>query len=291
MDKYTGDDDHTEHRASVERLTKDLVRASITMSSEEARYLVDAYYIHQEGRKRLMNQILAMGAEPHSIITWQAKQAKMMEGQIKRALEIYSEDKIVGRWAKANHGIGPVIAAGLLAHIDITKAPTVGHIWRFGGYDPTVKWEKKQKRPWNAGLKTLFWKIGQSFMKFSGEEECVYGQVYKERWAYEKTRNESGYNKDRSALILTQKNFDKKTEAYKAYSAGRLPPAHVNAQARRYAVKLFLSHLHLVWRWVETGELPPKPYALGQLDHAHFIRPQHLDMVEGIEKAMKKAGL
>jgi hypothetical protein len=37
-------------------------------------------------------------------------------------------------------GIGPVIAAGLLANIDITKAPTAGHIWRFAGLDPSSKW-------------------------------------------------------------------------------------------------------------------------------------------------------
>lgn len=53
------------------------------------------------------------------------------------------------------HGIGPVISAGLLAHIDIHRAVTVGHIWRFAGLDPSVKWLKKTKRPWNAGLKVL----------------------------------------------------------------------------------------------------------------------------------------
>lgn len=280
-----------EFRESIQRLSRDLRRAAISMSEQEARYLVDAYYIHQEGRKRLNNQITAMAGEPHDIIKWQGSQAKTMEDQIKVALDVYSDNKIVGQWMKAHTGIGPVIAAGLLAHIDITKAPTVGHIWRFGGYDPTVKWEKKQKRPWNAPLKTLFWKVGQSFMKFQNHPDCEYGKVYAQRWEFEKTRNEAGHNKERSAKILTEKNFDKKTEAYKAYSQGKLPPAHVNAQARRYAVKLFLSHLHYVWRFVETGELPPNPYAIGHMDHAHFIPPQHTDLIDGLDQAMRKAGL
>ena len=57
-------------------------------------------------------------------------------------------------------------------------------------------------------------------------------------------RNDHGDYAERAALILTQKKFDKKTDAYKAYSSGNLPPAHIHAMARRYAVKLFLSHLH-----------------------------------------------
>jgi hypothetical protein len=43
----------------------------------------------------------------------------------------------------------------LLARIDIVKAPTAGHIWRYAGLDPTVRWNKGEKRPWNAGLKVL----------------------------------------------------------------------------------------------------------------------------------------
>ena len=31
----------------------------------------------------------------------------------------------------ANYGIGGVITAGLLAHID-KKSPTAGHIWNYG---------------------------------------------------------------------------------------------------------------------------------------------------------------
>ena len=89
-----------------------------------------------------------------------------MEGQIKRALEKYVDNHPVGSWLTSIHGIGPVIAAGLLAHIDIARAPTVGHIWRFAGLDPTTKWEKKTRRPWNAALKVLTWKAGESFVMF-----------------------------------------------------------------------------------------------------------------------------
>ena len=60
-------------------------------------------------------------------------------------------------------GIGPVITAGFLAHIDIAKAPTVGHVP--GGsadLDPTVKWDKGTKRPWNVVMKRLCWIVEES---------------------------------------------------------------------------------------------------------------------------------
>ena len=132
-----------DHRSPVTRLSRDLAQAATTLTEDEARYLVDAYYLMQDDRKRAHNQVKAMEAEPHTLIAWLADQSGTLENQIKRTLDGYTDAKPVGVWLKANHGIGPVIAAGLLAHIDIHKAPTVGHIWRYAGLDPTVKWERK----------------------------------------------------------------------------------------------------------------------------------------------------
>ena len=260
------DDENIE---SVRRLTRDLRTAATTLSDVEARYLVDAYYILQEDRKRTGNQAMAMSAEPHTVIAWLHEQNRVLEQQIKAALDRYTDGKPIGRWLKSIHGIGPVIAAGLLAQIDIARAPTAGHIWRFAGLDPTLVWNKGEKRPWNASLKTLCWKIGQSFMKFSGSEECFYGHIYRERKDYEIKRNEAGGNAARAAELLPK--FKKTSEAHKHLSAGKLPPAQIDARARRYAVKLFLSHLHARWYEEHTGESPPKPYPIGILGHAHEI--------------------
>jgi Transposase IS116/IS110/IS902 family len=263
-----------ETATSVTRLTRDLAVAASTLSDEEARYLVDAYYLMQENRKATANQARSMEAEPHSVIAWLNEQDQILEGQIKRALDKYTDARDIGQWMKSIHGIGPVIAAGLLAHIDITKAPTVGHIWRFAGLDPTVTWNKGQKRPWNAGLKTLCWKIGQSFMKFSGDEACEYGHVYRDRKAYEVARNDSGGNAARAAELLPK--FKPSTEAHKHLKGGKLPPAQIDARARRYAVKLFLAHLHGVWFWQANGTLPPRPYIIEHGGHAHVIHPPNM---------------
>ena len=255
------------------RLNKDLKAASQNMSVDEARYLVDSYYIMQESRKRASNQIRSMEIEPTQVITWVAEASERLEDNIKMALDIYSSHSAVGKWIKSHYGIGPVIAAGLLAHIDITRSPTVGHIWAYSGLDPSKKWNKGEKRPWNASLKTLCWKIGQSFMKFSGEERCYYGQLYKAQKAKYVARNDAGDYKARAADILAAKKWNKSTEAYKHMSVGKLPPAQIDAMARRWAVKLFLAHVHGWWYEHHYKKPAPLPYPMAILGHAHVIEP------------------
>ena len=259
---------------SVQRLTRDLTAAALTLSDAEVRFLVDAYYQQQDNRIRAAGQIRSMGKEePHSVLLWLEDQSTTLENQIKRALDKYTASHPTGEWMRSVYGIGPVISAGLLAHIDIERAPTVGHIWAFAGLDPTKKWEKKTKRPWNARLKVLCWKAGESFVKFSNAEECYYGRIYKQRKEQEQQKNEALEFSDQAAKVLETKNIGKDTDAYKAYSVGKLPPAHIHARARRYAVKLFLSHLHGEMYRTLLGKEPPLPYPVAILGHAHVIEP------------------
>lgn len=328
----------------IEKLTKDIIKGGAgTLSSTGARFLVDAYYQMQENRKRSDNQVRSMidSGEPDEILQWFAKQNADLENQVKRALDAYSAASPVGQWARSQKGIGPVITAGLLAHIDIKQAPTVGHIWSFAGLDPTVQWkgrtkvdafvkkldksidldvfltevsgfvnrkpenikriaerlakEKKLSKahiasaasqpPHNSGLKTLCWKVGQSFCKVSGDENAFYGQIYKKRKEYEVAKNEAGDYKDQAEKKLRDFNIGKNTDAYKAYSKGMLPPAHIQARSERYAVKIFLSHLHEVWYFHEFKKLPPNPFAIGILGHAHKIDPPGFDMIAGLVDA------
>ena len=257
----------------IVKLSKDLKNASKTLSKQEVRYLVDTYYQIQEFRKATSNQIQSMNEaeEPTELITWLFENLKSLETQIKNALDVYTKNHPVGVWLQGIMGIGPVISAGLLAHIDIEKAPTAGHIWSFAGLDPTKTWEKGQLRPWNAKLKTLCWKIGQSFVKVSNNDKDVYGKLYKQRKEYEVAKNEAGEYKEQAESILKKKNIGKTTDAYKAYSVGKLPPAHIQQRAERYAVKIFISHLQEFWYEQHYGEKPPKPFAIAILGHAHEI--------------------
>lgn len=275
----------------LRRLTKDIKQAAKTLTATEARYLVDTYYAMQGNRIRASNQIRSMeqSKEPHATLTWVNDQAELLERNIKSALDVYGDAHTVGLWSKSIKGIGPVISAGLIAHIDITRAPTAGHIWRFAGMDPTVTWEKGQKRPWNASLKTLIWKIGESFVKVSGYDDDIYGKIYMGRKAYEIVNNEEGQYKGQAEAKLAKFRIGKDTDARKAYEKGFLPPAHIHARAKRYAAKLFLSHWHLVAYFAHYGLLPPAPYPIVHLGHAHVIEVPHTAVVPGLDKALRAA--
>lgn len=320
----------------ITRLTRDLKNAALTLSPNEARYLVDSYYAIQDYRKAAGNQVRALNesGEPHEVLSWFGAQTDVLECQIKRALDAWSDGCKLGLWAKSICGIGPVIAAGLMAHIDIKQCPTVGHIWRFAGLDPTSHWlgvegakaalqaikEEREditleeaipalavrigcraetlrkfattkpdgeaikltttslakagaKRPWNANLKTLCWKIGESFVKVSGNKADFYGKLYLERKEYEQAKNEAGQLADQATEKLAKFNIGKSTEAYSWYSQGKLPPAHIHARAKRWAVKLFLAHYHHVAYRCEYGIDPPKPYVIEHMGHVHMIMP------------------
>ncbi len=316
----------------VDKLRRDLREAAGGLGHREARYLVDAYYTLQHHRIEAQNQVRALTAneEPNAVIAWLLDQHALLENEIKKALGPYTDAHVAGQWAKSITGIGPVLAAGLLAHIDMepfrcmhVRVPradgvnpyydpkatacnedephgpecarqplsTVGQIWRFAGLDPTVAWERGQKRPWNAQLKVLCWKIGESFVKVASRESDVYGKVYVQRKQIEEERNASGLFADQAAAALENKKYGKTTEAYKAYAAGRLPQARIHARAKRYAVKLYLSAFHEVSYFATFGELPPKPYVLEHLGHAHYIAPPNLDMVPGLREARAAAGI
>ena len=271
---------------SITALSRDLRKAAMTLSDDEARFLVDAYYQMQDQRIRSNNQLSSMGEEPHDVLKWFAEQSDKLENYIKTSLDVYSMNHKIGPWLRETKGIGPVIAAGLLAHIDISKAPTAGHIWRYAGLDPTSKWEKGQRRPWNAALKVLCWKLGESFVKVSGNENAMYGQLYKTRKAMEVDNNANHAYAEQAVHILTTRRIGKDTDAYKAYVQGLLPPAHIHARAKRYAVKMFLAHMQLVYYFAEFHELPPAPYPIVHLGHAHVIDPENTDLIPGLTEAL-----
>ena len=302
----------------VFRLNKDVTTALRQqgggITDNEARFLVDIFYTMQDQRIRCNNQVKGLDrdatkagneAEPHTALDWTLTQFKTLENQIERLLAIYTQSHDMAWFFDQTVGIGPILSAGILAHIDISKAPTAGHIWNFAGLNPDIRWEKKTKRPWNAELKKICWKIGDSFVKQSSHPRDFYGKLYRERKAYEWKRNLAGDMADQAARYLGEKSYGKDTDARAWYSgqcdpelaralleAGKpataaackgangvhmLPPAQIDMRARRYTVKMFLSHLQQRWWEHKYHEAPPKPFAIAQRGHAHVIEPPQIN--------------
>lgn len=183
IERPTHAEEEVARKVPLAKLLRDLQAAGAELGIAEARFLVNAYYMIQDDRKRSMSQVRALveESEPASVLAWFADLNRRAEEEIRKALALWADTQPVAVWAQSICGIGPVLAAGLSAHIEIEKAPTVGHIWRFAGLDPTVRWEKGQKRPWNAGLKVIQWKIGESFVKVHNMVDDIYGEFYAER--------------------------------------------------------------------------------------------------------------
>ena len=131
-------------------LRKDLREAAKSLTTPQIRYLVDVYYGWQGFRIAAGNQASALGrtASPHLAIDWTKARMVSLEDDVRAMLDVWTRIEPTGlaSWARGICGIGPVIAAGLCSHFDITKPPaTVGHWWRFSGLDPQIEWLGKEK--------------------------------------------------------------------------------------------------------------------------------------------------
>lgn len=271
----------------LERLREDLITAAENMSQNEVRLLVDLYYQVQDFRIASKNIVRSQPGEkrgersPNALSDWIFKNFQYIEKDISEAMGRFAANYKVGRWLQSLYGIGPTISAGLLAHLDIREAKTPGNFLSFAGLiDPKRQpWEKKQKRPWNAKLKTLCTvRMGETLIKFSGQDKCVYGHLYVER--KKRLVHENSEGKFTEHATERSSDVDKKTIAYQWYSGqypaslmneeffqlsltdrgklmkterrkegkglAMLPPAHLHSRARRYMAQMLLSHLHYV---------------------------------------------
>jgi hypothetical protein len=270
--------DYDRPTTDLERLARrDLLATARSLATGDVRRIVRLYYDVQEYRKRAAQQAAARqeAAEPNALVTHVFSSLRRVEDDIRVAMDAWSMTSRQGRWLRSVYGIGPVIASGLLSHIDPEKARTAGQIWRFAGLDPSLPPPRKgEKRRYNAELKRLAWIAGDCFVKFSGREQCVYGQLYRQRKALETERNEAGTFADTARTTLETRNF-KESTTREAYEAGRLPPGRIDLRARRWAVKMFLSHYQWVLHECHFGEPPRNPYVIDNPDH-----PMHTRIIE-----------
>ena len=242
-------------------------------------------------------------------------------------------DNKVAQWAVSQVGIGPVLAAGWIANIDVHKAKTAGAVLKYIGHDPNEQWITKEDKlkeiitetlniqdqrvidlttvelicqrfnrsvsltkgflerkgykdfnkismedmvkslkicPYNQEMKTLAWKTWQSFNKVRNNQNAVYGHLFAKRQAYEQLKNDNFEYKDQADIGM--KRVSKSTEAYKHYKEGKLPPGHILSRSGRFAVKIWVSHLHAIMWWNEFGTMPIRPFAMNILGHKDYIK-------------------
>jgi len=259
----------------VERISDDLVRVATTRPANEGmRVLVHHYDTIQKIRIAAGNaaQAFVKSGRPASYASWLASELQKLENALVRVMTSWIADYPVSEWALSQFGVGPITVAALLAHLDVERCRTAGSVWRYCGLDPTLTWGKGEKRPYNARLKRACFNLGESFRMHHKSPECYYGQIYAARKAYEQAKNERGdYAEQARAKLASGRRWTANQRFY--LERGMLTPAHIDARARRYAVKMFLSHFAWVYWETERGEPWPLPFPIARLGHIDVIEP------------------
>lgn len=260
----------------VKQLKRKTVLQAVNFDREHALALAGLYVSTQKVRVGAGNRVDAHNrktdnlADP-GLIQAIKEELHKVELQAARGLKAYATASPLGRWAMSQRGCSYIIAAQLLAHIDVAFARTAGCIWSFAGLDPSKKWEKGEKRPYNARLKTLCWQLGSSFKRVSAHKDAFYGHIYRQRKTQEVRYNEEGRFKDQALQKLADsKGRRTSPEQRQCWASGKLQPAGLDLRAMRYAVRIFLSHYHAVGRQL-LGLPVPKPWVLEHGGHVHEI--------------------
>lgn len=252
------------------------IEQSYELEQSEIGHCVELYYDAQSLRIRHANK---ERTEQRGVLSqWLAEWLGQGEKQIYNKLHQWVESdrpSPEAKWAYSQVGIGPVIAAGLSAYIDVARSRTISSLWRFAGLAPGFdRRVRGEKLPYNARLKVLCWKMGESFVKVSGKEGATYGHIYARFKAHEIDKNASGRYANAAQAELQKKSFKRENVTKKKLESGQLSDAHLHARAMRKAVKQFLSDYWVVGR--KARGLPVTlPYAFEVLHHSkeHYEPP------------------
>lgn len=260
-------------------VNKDFASAAKRMPEKEVKYLVSMYYTCQNMRIAVAGRLRMLGEESNELLGIFLGQFEEVEKDIQAALDVYTDNNSIGNRFRQVKGIGPVLTAGWLAHVNVHIAGNCAKVLSFGGYNPNMVWGKGQKRPYNAEFKLVLSKMGRAFV-FLSNRNSFFGQKYKEYKRVIEAKNERGEFAERCAEILATKNYKKTTKAYQAYTKGQYPKAHIIASARLKATSLCVGILHREHYLQVMGANPVNPYAVAFPDRVGLSPHNLIDLDE-----------
>lgn len=256
-------------------MAKELKKLRTRNDEQEELYRqVCMYRAWQKMRVSVSNQVSAIqrrelvtGDEADEFRREWVKPLKRQEDRIVReAAKALKGMPIWESWLSKVHGIGPVLGVQLVALIQpIADFPNVAKLWSYAGYavaddGRAVRHVAGQQSRWNPELKLLGFQAGDCFIKLGG--------AYRELYDRYKARDKARHPEQQPLLDDKDKaKLGRNGQAIMLYT-----DMHLHNRARRYAVKIFLSHLWQVWR--ELQGLPvPGPYPVEVLGHTTVLSP------------------
>ena len=191
-------------------------------------------------------------------------------------------------WFSRISGIGNENIAKVICFIDIEKAHYASSLWKYLGYGvdqsgAADRLKKGEKSPFNREGKTMCYRLGVSLLKAHSIRKggTKYGNYYeKEKALIMARKTQEGF------WVGTLEDAKKaKIPDEKVFSM-----MYAHNQAFRKMIKLFLSHLWLMWRKAD-GLSINQPYAIAQMEnHSHELLPEDfLDLTEAKAGAKKRS--
>ena len=219
------------------------------------RILVEGYYDMQKLRISLENR-LRIYSRFDLLTPAQVGRLQGVVSEIRRQEKVYErmvadevkDIPIYTAWLKKIKGVGPMMAAGLIAWVDDPgRFANVSKLWAYAVGKPGERRSRGAKIGYHPRLKTHCWKIATQMLKAKGE----YAELY---YRFKQTYSQ------REDLKQIKKGSFK---------------LHVHYMAVRKMVKIFLEHF---WRrWRELEGLPvTKPYVIEKLGHTSYVEPPEL---------------
>lgn len=194
-----------------------------------------------------------------------------LEKSIDKKVTVLLKEHPAYVWFSQIKGIGNENIGKVVGLVDIEKAYTISSLWKFAGYSvengKAPKKEKGVKLEYNAQLRTMCWRLASSLLRSKGS---YYKYYLSQKERYQQRFINEGYSIVKAAQI-------KKKGKY-------ISEGHIHNMALRKMIKLFLSHLWLVWR-EEVGLTVTNPYVIDNLKHDSFIKPY--EMVDKVRAAKK----
>jgi hypothetical protein len=277
---------NTDLQRETRNILVDKIIKAYDLESPDIADAVELYYDSQ--RLRIIHANKERSEGPGELVSWFAYWLHIGESVIAGKLKAWVESErssVEAKWAYDQIGIGPVLAAGLAAHIDVAKADSISSLWKFAGQAPGFDRKVKgEKLSYNARLKTLCWKLGESFVKVSGKEGATYGRLYADFKRDEVSRNENSQYAEAAKRELENKKFKTDNATKKRLKEGKLADAHLHARAKRRAVKIFLSHYWTKGRDAR-GLAVREPFAIAVLGHDGKIEATTDEKPKIVERA------
>lgn len=171
-------------------------------------------------------------------------------------------------WFSKVKGIGDLNIGKVLSLIDIERATMVSKLWRYAGIGVVDGKAERQRRGeklhYNKMLKSMCWRLAKGLIRAKGEYYKYYQEKKRE---YERRFREEG-KEIISATNLPKDKRGLKTETDEFFALG-----HLDLMAMRKMIKLFLSHLWLIWRKAE-GLPITAPYVHAIKGHSDYRPPE-----------------